>query len=119
MNARHADKTGERFYHIAGPLVVGIIGFVIAESTMHTAGRYIALFLVRLGLFATPPHDLTLQIDGPILRRIHCVLLVVLQLSAPPAVEACCCACAYQCVFAAWKYCGVVCVADYVGKECE
>ncbi|KAF8609699.1 MFS general substrate transporter [Ceratobasidium sp. AG-I] len=46
INARHADKTGERFYHVAGPLVVGIIGFVIAEATMSTAGRYIALFLM-------------------------------------------------------------------------
>ncbi|QRW19031.1 major facilitator superfamily transporter [Rhizoctonia solani] len=28
------------------PLFVGIIGFVIAEATMNTAGRYIALFLM-------------------------------------------------------------------------
>ncbi|KAI5124987.1 hypothetical protein M0805_007412 [Coniferiporia weirii] len=43
---RHSDATGERFYHIALPLVVGIIGFVIAMSTMNTAARYISLFLM-------------------------------------------------------------------------
>ncbi|CAE6471021.1 unnamed protein product [Rhizoctonia solani] len=46
INARHADKTGERFWHVAGPLIVGIIGFIIAEASMHIAARYIALFLM-------------------------------------------------------------------------
>ncbi|CUA74601.1 hypothetical protein RSOLAG22IIIB_11346 [Rhizoctonia solani] len=46
INARHADKTDERFWHIAGPLIGGIVGFVIAEATMHIASRYIALFLM-------------------------------------------------------------------------
>ena len=40
---RHSDKTGERFWHIAIPLVFGIVGFVIAASTMHLAARYISL----------------------------------------------------------------------------
>ncbi|KAF8685035.1 MFS general substrate transporter [Rhizoctonia solani] len=44
--SRHADKTGERFLHIAGSYLVGIIGFVIAEVTMNVAARYIALFLM-------------------------------------------------------------------------
>lgn len=43
---RHSDRVGERFWHIAVPLVVGIIGFVIAVSTMNTAARYISLFLM-------------------------------------------------------------------------
>lgn len=40
---RHSDRTGERFYHIAVSLFVGIIGFIIAISTMNTAARYISL----------------------------------------------------------------------------
>ncbi|KAG8759720.1 hypothetical protein FRC11_001540 [Ceratobasidium sp. 423] len=44
--SRHADKTGERFYHIAGSYLVGIIGFIIAEVTMNVAARYLALFLM-------------------------------------------------------------------------
>lgn len=43
---RHSDKVGERFFHIAVPLFVGIIGFIIAVSTMNTAARYISLFLM-------------------------------------------------------------------------
>ncbi|EUC56277.1 MFS general substrate transporter [Rhizoctonia solani AG-3 Rhs1AP] len=46
INARHADKTGERFLHISVPLFIGIIGFVIAIATMNTAARYISLFLM-------------------------------------------------------------------------
>ncbi|TDL18489.1 sugar transporter [Rickenella mellea] len=43
---RHSDKTGERFYHIICPFLVGILGFIIAISTMNTAARYISLFLM-------------------------------------------------------------------------
>ncbi|ELU37356.1 sugar transporter [Rhizoctonia solani AG-1 IA] len=46
INARHADKTGERFLHISIPLFIGIIGFVIAIATMNIAARYISLFLM-------------------------------------------------------------------------
>ena len=42
---RHSDKVGERFFHIAIPLFVGIIGFIIAVSTMNTAARYISLYV--------------------------------------------------------------------------
>ncbi|KAF8507454.1 MFS general substrate transporter [Hysterangium stoloniferum] len=45
FNARHADVTGERFWHVSGPILLGIVGFVISLSTMNTAARYIALFL--------------------------------------------------------------------------
>ncbi|KAB5592962.1 hypothetical protein CTheo_3597 [Ceratobasidium theobromae] len=44
--SRHADKTGERFYHIAGTYTVGIIGFIISMITMNVAARYLSLFLV-------------------------------------------------------------------------
>ena len=40
---RHSDATGERFYHFAIPLFVGIIGFIVAVSTMNTAARYVSL----------------------------------------------------------------------------
>ncbi|EJD01119.1 MFS general substrate transporter [Fomitiporia mediterranea MF3/22] len=46
--ARHSDKVGERFYHIAGPLAVGLIGYIIAMSTMNIAARYVSLFLMAL-----------------------------------------------------------------------
>jgi MFS family permease len=45
INAWHADRTQERFWHIVGPIIVGLVGFIISMSTLHTAARYIALFL--------------------------------------------------------------------------
>ncbi|KAF8076337.1 MFS general substrate transporter [Lyophyllum atratum] len=42
----HSDKVGERFYHIAASFGMGILGFVIAVSTMNTAARYVSLFLM-------------------------------------------------------------------------
>ncbi|KAF8897491.1 MFS general substrate transporter [Infundibulicybe gibba] len=44
--SRHSDKMGERFYHIVSSFGVGILGFIIAISTMNTAARYISLFLM-------------------------------------------------------------------------
>jgi hypothetical protein len=44
--ARHSDVTGDRFWHIAGPLLIGIVGFMIAISTMNTAMRYLSLFFM-------------------------------------------------------------------------
>lgn len=45
INAWHADKTGEKFWHIVGPICVGVVGFVISMSTLNVAARYVALFL--------------------------------------------------------------------------
>jgi MFS family permease len=44
-NAWHADRTQERFWHIVGPIIGGLVGFVISMSTLNTAARYVALFL--------------------------------------------------------------------------
>ncbi|KAF6793393.1 tartrate transporter [Colletotrichum musicola] len=45
INAWHADRTQERFWHIVGPICVGLVGFVISMSTLNVAARYVALFL--------------------------------------------------------------------------
>ncbi|KAF9224409.1 MFS general substrate transporter [Gyrodon lividus] len=44
--ASHSDLSGERFWHMSIPVVVGITGFVLAMSTMNTAVRYLSLFLM-------------------------------------------------------------------------
>ncbi|KZO91348.1 sugar transporter [Calocera viscosa TUFC12733] len=46
INARHADWSGERAIHIIWPFVVGIVGFIIALSTVNTAARYVSFFLM-------------------------------------------------------------------------
>ncbi|KAF9226508.1 MFS general substrate transporter [Gyrodon lividus] len=43
---RHSDSSGDRFWHITGPLIMGIIGFTIAISTMNTMIRYLSLFFM-------------------------------------------------------------------------
>lgn len=43
---RHSDRTRERFWHIAIPLAFGIVGFVMAASTMALAARYVSLCVI-------------------------------------------------------------------------
>ncbi|KIK97996.1 hypothetical protein PAXRUDRAFT_135142 [Paxillus rubicundulus Ve08.2h10] len=43
---RHSDSSGDRFWHITGPQIMGIIGFIMAISTMNTTIRYISLFFM-------------------------------------------------------------------------
>ncbi|KAH8115418.1 MFS general substrate transporter [Phellopilus nigrolimitatus] len=49
LNALHADKSGERFYHIAVPWWGVIIGYIIGVSTFSVGGRYVAMFLMASG----------------------------------------------------------------------
>ncbi|KAG8720690.1 hypothetical protein FRC11_003110 [Ceratobasidium sp. 423] len=49
LNAWHADRTGERFFHIAGWWWLVIVAYIIALSTMETAGRYVSMFLMASG----------------------------------------------------------------------
>lgn len=45
VNAWHSDRQQERCWHIIGPVLVGIVGFIISMATSNTAARYVALFL--------------------------------------------------------------------------
>ncbi|KAK3984710.1 MFS-type transporter-like protein 38 [Cladorrhinum sp. PSN332] len=40
-----SDRTQEKFFHITGPIVLGLVGFIISMSTLNHVARYIALFL--------------------------------------------------------------------------
>ncbi|KFY61227.1 hypothetical protein V496_05121 [Pseudogymnoascus sp. VKM F-4515 (FW-2607)] len=40
-----SDRHQEKFWHIVGPIIVGLVGFVISMSTLNVAARYVALFL--------------------------------------------------------------------------
>jgi len=44
FNARHSDKTGEKFFHIFGPELIGIAGFLVTIGTDNIAARYAAFF---------------------------------------------------------------------------
>jgi len=49
INARHADVTGERFFHQTAPWWVVMVGYIISLSTMNTGARYFSLFLMTTG----------------------------------------------------------------------
>ncbi|KAL2868879.1 major facilitator superfamily domain-containing protein [Aspergillus lucknowensis] len=40
-----SDRYQEKFWHIVGPILVGLLGFIISMSTLNVAARYVALFL--------------------------------------------------------------------------
>lgn len=42
----HSDRTGDRFWHIVGPVSMGIIGFVLAITSTDTPARYLSLFFM-------------------------------------------------------------------------
>ncbi|KAK3327590.1 major facilitator superfamily domain-containing protein [Cercophora scortea] len=45
-NAYHADKTGERYWHITLPMWVAIIAYIIAATTTAVAPRYLSMMLM-------------------------------------------------------------------------
>ncbi|KAL2357010.1 pantothenate transporter liz1 [Cryomyces antarcticus] len=50
-NAWHADRTGERYFHVVLPLCVGVFAFVLAAATTATAPRYAAMMLMVPGVY--------------------------------------------------------------------
>ncbi|KAF9073975.1 major facilitator superfamily domain-containing protein [Rhodocollybia butyracea] len=49
LNAWHADRTEERFFHLSGWWWGVCIGFIISLSTNNTAARYVSMFLMACG----------------------------------------------------------------------
>ncbi|KAF4126772.1 to tartrate transporter [Geosmithia morbida] len=40
-----SDRRQEKFWHIVGPILFGLAGFIISMSTLNVAARYVALFM--------------------------------------------------------------------------
>ncbi|KAJ7711481.1 major facilitator superfamily domain-containing protein [Mycena metata] len=49
LDAWHADKTGERYFHVAGPWWGVMVGFIISLATMNTGARYFSMILMACG----------------------------------------------------------------------
>ncbi|KAJ7643697.1 MFS general substrate transporter [Roridomyces roridus] len=50
LNAWHADRTGERYFHLAGTWWVVILGYIIALCTGKAIGpRYFSMFCMAMG----------------------------------------------------------------------
>ncbi|TVY21478.1 MFS transporter prlL [Lachnellula arida] len=52
LNSLHADKTGERFFHIAIPLCFAVAAFILAAATTSTAPRYVAMMIMVPGVYS-------------------------------------------------------------------
>jgi hypothetical protein len=46
LNAAHADRTGERYWHITLPLWVAVAAFILGATTTHVAPRYVSMMLM-------------------------------------------------------------------------
>lgn len=51
LNAWHADRTGERYWHVTLPMYVAIVAFILAAATTSTAPRYVAMMLMVPGVY--------------------------------------------------------------------
>ncbi|GAP84519.1 putative pantothenate transporter liz1 [Rosellinia necatrix] len=51
LNAWHADRTGERFWHITLSLCVALVGFIIAATTTGIGPRYFAIIIMVPGVY--------------------------------------------------------------------
>ena len=51
LNAWHADRTGERYFHITLPLYFAVIAFIIAATTTAIGPRYFAMMLMPAGVY--------------------------------------------------------------------
>jgi hypothetical protein len=59
LNAMHADKTGERYWHITIPMWVAVVAYIIAATTTHIVPRYLSMMLmVSLPLGLISPSSL-------------------------------------------------------------
>lgn len=52
MTGWSSGRMHERTWHITIGLLVAIVGFVIAASTLNTAGRYVACFIFPIGAYS-------------------------------------------------------------------
>lgn len=51
-NSLHSGKTNERCFHIAIPLTISMLGNILVVTLETTAGRYVAMFLMTMGVYS-------------------------------------------------------------------
>ncbi|EHL00405.1 putative Uncharacterized transporter [Glarea lozoyensis 74030] len=50
-NSWHADRTGERFFHITIPLCFAVFAYILAAATTKTGPRYVAMMFMVPGVY--------------------------------------------------------------------
>ncbi len=51
LNALHADRTGERYWHVTGPLWVSVAAYILAVCTTSVGPRYVAMMLMPSSVY--------------------------------------------------------------------
>ncbi|KAH8685760.1 major facilitator superfamily domain-containing protein [Tricladium varicosporioides] len=51
LNSWHADRTGERFFHIVLPLCFAVFAYILSACTLNIAARYVAMMLMVPGVY--------------------------------------------------------------------
>lgn len=51
VNSWHADRTGERFFHITVPLLFAVFAYILAAATTKAGPRYLAMMLMVPGVY--------------------------------------------------------------------
>ena len=51
LNAWHADRTGERYFHVVIPLCVAVFAFILGAATTSLAPRYVSMMLMVPGVY--------------------------------------------------------------------
>jgi MFS family permease len=52
INAWHADRTGERYWHITIPLYFAVASFVISAATQNVGARYFSIMIMIPGIYS-------------------------------------------------------------------
>ena len=50
-NAGHAGRTGERYFHVVLPLIVGAVAFILGTATTSLPSRYVSMMLMVPGVY--------------------------------------------------------------------
>lgn len=53
LNAWHADRTGERYFHVTVPVYFAVFAFILAAATTAIAPRYLAMMFMLPGLYSS------------------------------------------------------------------
>ncbi len=53
VNAWHADRTGERYWHVTGPLWVSVLAYIIGATTSSIGPRYLSMMLMVPSVYSS------------------------------------------------------------------
>lgn len=53
LNAWHADRTGERYFHVTLPVYFAVFAFIVAAAMTTIAPRYLAMMFMLPGVYSS------------------------------------------------------------------